>query len=110
MSALDYTLLDPEFIKYLEVEQANRFIDSYLLNLQPSIVATNIPEFIESVSETLGPSAVTSGSQLHTEPTFIPTIPIQPSSSYQQSAVVSPPSPPHTPHTSTAPTPHVSPR
>ena len=109
-SAIGSTVINPKFIKYLKIEQANRSIDSYILNIQNSIVATNIPEFIESASETLGPSKVTSGSQVHTEPSFIPTIPVQPSTSDQQSAVVSPPFPPHTPHTSTAPTPPVSPR
>ena len=73
-------------------------------------MAKNIPEFIEFASETLGPSIVTSGSQIHTEPPFIPTIPVQPSTYDQQSAVVSPPSTPHTPHTSTTPTPPISPR
>ena len=73
-------------------------------------MATNIPEFIKFASQTLGPSAVTSDSQVHTQPPFIPTIPVQPSTSDQQSVVVSPPSTPHTPHTSTAPTPPVSPR
>ena len=109
-SATGSTAINPEFIKYLEIEQANRSIDSYILNIQNSIVATNIPEFIKSTSETLGPSAVTSDSQVHAEPSFIPTILIQPSVSDKKSAVFSPPSPPHTPHTSTAPTPPVSPR
>ena len=102
-SAIGSTVINPEFIKYLEIEQANRSIDSYILNIQNSIVATNIPEFIESTSETLGPSAVTSSSQVPTEPLFIPTIPVQPSILDKKSAVVSPPSTPHTPHTSTAP-------
>ena len=31
--SLDYSFLDPEFIKYLEIEQANRSIDNYLLNI-----------------------------------------------------------------------------
>ena len=73
-------------------------------------MATNIPEFIESASETLGPSAITSNSQVHTQPPFIPTIPMEPSSSDKKSVVFSPPSTPHKPHTSTAPTPPVSPR
>lgn len=51
-----------------------------------------------------------SGSRIPTESLFIPTIPIQPEFSDQQSTVVPPPPPPHTPHTSTTPTPSVSPR
>ena len=61
-SATASTVINPEFIKYLEVEQENRSIDNYILNLQNSIVATNIPEFIESASQILGPSVVTSDS------------------------------------------------
>ena len=72
-------------------------------------MATNIPEFIESAFETLGPFTVTSSSQIYTEPPFIPTIPVPPSTSDQHSAVVSPPSTPHTPHTSTALTPPIFP-
>lgn len=109
-SAIGSTIINLEFIKYLEVEQANISINSYILNIQNSIVATNIPEFIESASETLGPSAITSDSQVHAEPSFILTIPVQPSIPDQQSAVVPPPSPPHTPHTPTTPSPPVSPR
>ena len=48
-SAIGSTVINPEFIKYLEIEQANRSIDSYILNIQNSIVATKIPEFIESI-------------------------------------------------------------
>ena len=72
-------------------------------------MTTNIPEFIEFASATLGSSVVTSGSKIPTEPPFIPTILVQPYISNQQSAVVSPPSIPHTPHTSTTPTPPISP-
>ena len=98
-SATGSTIINPDFIKYLEVEQANRSIDDYILNLQNSIVATNIPEFIESSSETLGPSVVTSDSQVRAEPSFIPTIPVQPSIFDQQSEVIPPPSSPHTSYT-----------
>lgn len=107
-SAIDSTVLNPEFVKDLEIEKSNRSIDNYILNIQNSIVATNILEFIEFASTTLGSSAVTSSSQIPTEPPFIPTIPVQPSIYDQQSAVVSPPSTPHTPHTSTASTPPIS--
>ena len=61
-SAIDFTVLNPEFVKNIEIEIANRSIDSYILNIQNSIVATNIPEFIEFASTTLGSSAITSGS------------------------------------------------
>ena len=57
-SVIDSTVLNPEFVKDLEIEKANRSIDSYILNLQNSIVATNIPEFIESASATLGSVSV----------------------------------------------------
>ena len=42
-SATGSTVINPEFIKYLEIEKANRSIDTYILNIQNSIVATNIP-------------------------------------------------------------------
>ena len=88
-----------------------RFVSYHLdRQLQDSIVATNTPEFTESASQTLGPSEVASSSRIPTEPSFIPTIPIQPEISDQQSTVVSPPSPPHTPRSPTAPSPPVSPR
>ena len=45
-SATSSTVINPEFIKYLEIKQANRSIDNYILNLQNSIVAMNIPDFI----------------------------------------------------------------
>ena len=109
-SATGSTVINPEFIKYLEVEQENRSINNYILNLQNSIVATNIPEFIESASQTLGPSEIASGSRIPTEPPFIPTIPVQLEISNQKSVVVSPPSPPHTPRSPTTPIPPVSPR
>ena len=80
------------------------------MNLQPSSVATNIPKFIEPVSETLGSLDLASASQVHIQSSFIPTIPVQPSSADQHSAVVSSPSPPHTPPVSTAPTLLVPPR
>ena len=82
-SVIGSTIINFEFIKYLEIEQANKSIDNYILNIQNSIVAKKILEFIESASQTLGPSVVTSDSQVHTQPPFIPTIPMQPSISDQ---------------------------
>jgi len=61
-SAVGAIVLNLEFVQYLETERENRSIDSYILNLQTSIVATNIPEFLESASTTLGSSAVVSSS------------------------------------------------
>ena len=109
-SAIESTVLNPEFVKDLEIEKDNRSIESYILNIQNSIVATNIPEFIEFASATLASSEITSSSQIPTEPPFIPTITVQPSISDQQSPVVSPPSTPHTPHKSTALTPPITPK
>lgn len=114
------TILNPKFVKDLETKKPNKSIDDCILKqFQTSIVATNIPEFLESASTTLGSSVITSSSKIPIEPSFIPTIPVQPSISDQNSAVVSPPSTPstpktskissppstpHTPHTSVAPT------
>lgn len=87
-------------MQYLETERENRSIDAYILNIQNSIVATNIPEFLESASATLGSSVVVSSLEIPTEPLFIPTIPMQPAIFDQRSAVSSPPSTPSTPQTS----------
>jgi len=70
---LNSTVINLDFIKHLEIEQANRSIDNYILKIQSSIIATNIPEFIESASQTLGPFEVVSSSHIPTEPLFIPT-------------------------------------
>ena len=108
-SALADTVLNPQFVQYLETKRVNRSIDAYILNsLQTSNVATNITELLESASATLGSSAILSSSEIHTEPPFIPTLPIQPTISDQRFAISSPPStpqtsiissPPSTPHT-----------
>lgn len=88
-------------------------------------MASNIVDFLETASTTLGPSAIASSSEIPTKPPFIPTIPVQPSisdkkygvvsppstpSTPQASKISSPPSPPHTPHTPVVPTPSKSPR
>ena len=88
-------------------------------------MASNIANFLDSSFATLGSSAIVSSSGIPTETPFIPTIPVQPSTSNQKFAVVSPPStpstpqtskisspksPPHTPHRPIAPTPPTSPR
>ena len=62
-SVVGSTALNPEFVKDLETEKANRSIDDYILKLQNSIVATNIPKFLESTSATLGSSAIASSSK-----------------------------------------------
>jgi len=59
-SVVGSTVLNLEFVKDLETEKANRSIDDYILNLKTSIMATNIPEFLESASLTLGSSVVVS--------------------------------------------------
>ena len=99
-SVVGSTVLNPEFVKDVEIERANISIDDYILNLQTSIVATNIPEFLESASATLGSSVVVSSSEIPTETPFIPTIPVQPTISDQRPIVSSPPSTPSTPQPS----------
>lgn len=74
-SAVGATFLNPEFVQYLEIESANRSIDAYILNLQTSIVATNIFESLEYASTTLGSSVVLSSLGIPTKPPFIPTLP-----------------------------------
>ena len=73
-SALGATFLNLEFVQYLETERENRSIDAYIMNLQTSIVATNISESLESASTTLGSSAVLSSLEIPTKPPFIPTL------------------------------------
>lgn len=125
-SVVGSTILNPEFVKDHETKKANKSIDDYILKqLQTSIVASNIIDFIEFASTTLGSSTIASSSKIPTEPPFTPTLPLQPSISDKKSAMVSPsstpstpqtskisspPSPPNTPHTSVAPTLPTSPR
>jgi len=46
-SVIDDTILNLQFVEYIEKERANRSIDDYILNsLQSSTVATNIPELL----------------------------------------------------------------
>lgn len=56
------TILNLEFVKDLETKKANKSIDDYILKLQTSIVATNIPKFLQSASSTLGSSTIASSS------------------------------------------------
>ena len=93
-SVVGSTVLNPEFVKDLETEKANKSIYDYILKLQTSIVATNIPEFLESTSAILGSSAIASCSEIPTETPFIPTILVQPSISDQKYEILSPPSTP----------------
>ena len=102
------TILNPKFIQYIETERENRSIDAYILNLQTSIVATNIPKLLKSAFATLGSSAVLSSFEIPTEPPFIPTLPVQPTISDQISTISSPPSTPQTSIISSPPsTPHI---
>lgn len=59
-SVVGSTILNLEFVKDLETKKANKSIDDYILKLKTSIVATNILEFSESTSATLGSSAIAS--------------------------------------------------
>lgn len=46
-TALDNTVLNPEFVANIERERANRSIEEYILNsLQSSIIDANIPELL----------------------------------------------------------------
>jgi len=100
-SVVASTTLNVEFVINLETKSANKYIDDYILNqLQTSIVASNIADFLETASATLGSSAIASSSRIPTKPPFIPTIPVQPTVSDKKSTVVSPPSTPSTPKTS----------
>jgi len=76
-SAVGNIVLNPEFVQYLETERENRSIDAYILNsLQNSILATNIPDILESASATLGSSTVLSSLEIPTKTPFIPTLPV----------------------------------
>lgn len=102
-SMIGDTVLNQEFVEDLEIERVNRSIDDYILNsLQSSIVATNILELLESASTTLGSSTALSSFEVHSQPKFIPTLPVQPSISDQGSITSTPPSTPQSPITSTA--------
>ena len=113
-----------DFAAALEIEKSNKAIENFILRqLQTEIEASNIVDFLEAASATLGSSVTAFNPKSPTEQPFIPTIPVQPIITYQKSAVnsssstpstskiASPPhTPRHTPHTSAAPTPPTSPR
>ena len=74
-SVVGSTVLNPDFVKDIETEEANKSIDDYILKqLQTSIVASNIADFLESASATLGCSAIASTFRIPIETPFIPTI------------------------------------
>ena len=55
-TALDDTVLDPEFLVDIEVQRENSSIDDYILNSpQSSIIVTNIPEPSKSLGTTFPP-------------------------------------------------------
>lgn len=123
-NALDSIVPNPDFATALQIEKYNKSIENFILTqLQTTIEVTNIIDFLETASATIGSSITASTSRDPTEPPFIYTIPVQPIISDQKSAVNSPSStvstpktespphtPPHTPHTSAAHTPPTSPR
>ena len=118
-SALGSIVPNPNFVAALEVERNNKSIENFILkHLQSEIHASNIVDFLEATSASLGSSVTASTSKIPTEPRFIRTLAPQPTISDQNSAINSPPSTPytskiaspphtapHTPHTSAAPTP-----
>jgi len=119
-SALDSLIPNPDFAAALEIERNNKFIENFILrHLQRDIQAANLVEFLEAASANIGSSITDFTSKIPTKPPFIPTIPLQPIITYQQSAANSPSSshvasPPHTPphisHTLATPTPPTTPR
>jgi len=123
-SALGSIVPNPDFAASLEVERNNKSIENFILkHLQSEIHSSNIVDFLEAASASLGSSITASTLKFPTEPPFIRTLPPQPTVCDQKSAVNSPPStpstskiasplhtPPHTTHTSVAPSPPTCPR
>lgn len=108
-SEIGVTALNLKFVNDFETKRENLSINAYILNLQTSIVATNIPKFLESAFATLGSSIFVYNSEIPTETPFIPTIHVQLTISNEKSAVVSPPSTPPTPQTSIISSPPLTP-
>jgi len=91
-TTLDTIVLNPEFVPNIEKERENKSIDECILNsLQSSIISTNIPELLESASATLSSSVFLSSSEVHSQPQFIPTLPLQPIISNQTPITPTPP-------------------
>jgi len=109
-SALDSLVPNPDFAVALEIERHNKLVENFILRtLQTDIQATNLADFVETISVHIG-STITAHEQ--TEPPFISVSPII---TYPESTVGSPStshitSPPHTPHTTATPTPPTTPR
>lgn len=113
-SALDSLILNPDFAAALEIERHNKLVENFILRqLQTDIQATNIVDFVETISVHIGSTIATH------EQTNPPFISISPIVTYPESTVDSPSSshiaspphtPPHTPHTTTTPTPPTTPR
>lgn len=83
-NALSETVLDPDFIVDLEVQQANKSIDEYILKSpQSSVNTSTAPELSEQSSITLGSPLFPSTSSIipskvHYSPPFVPTLHHQP--------------------------------
>ena len=109
-NTLDSLVPNPDFAAALEIERHNRLVDNFILrSLQSDIHATNLAEFVETISVHIG-STITAHEQ--SNPPFISVSPII---TYPESTVGFPSkshttSPPHTPHTIATPTPPATPR
>jgi len=70
---------DPEFIRELEIQQANWSIDRNLLNSPHSSLTTNrAPELSETTSISFSSSLFPHLSEVQSTPPFIPSLPLQP--------------------------------
>ena len=107
-SALDSLVPGPDFAASLDIERHNKLVENFILRtLQTDIHATNLVDFVETISVHIG-STITAHEQ--TNPPFVSISPIV---TYPESTVGSPStitSPPHTPHTTATPTPPTPPR
>lgn len=108
-SALDSLVLDPDFAVSLDIERHNKSIDNFILStLQSNIHATNLVEFVESISVHIGSTIMA-----HEEsyPPFVSISYLESTvSSPSTSHIISPPHTPPTPHTIATPTPPTPPR
>ena len=111
-SALDSLVLNPDFAVSLELEKHNKVVENFILrHLQTDIQATNLADFLETVSASIEP--ITTAHE-HTNPPFVSISPISTNpettvGSSSTSHITSPPPTPHTPYTLATPTPSTPP-
>lgn len=83
-SALDDLVLDPKFIKELEVRRENQSVNQYLIHSpQLSLTTIKIPELSETTSTSFISPLFPHNFEVHSSSPLIPSLPHQPITTHQ---------------------------